>query len=130
MREDDSGGQRDATSLDSVLALLKKATIGVMGGDGPALQKANAVARLGSVYLKLHDAAELEKANALLRKRVTELEQRVVVAKLLSRAEAESAPSTDSPGAGAGTDRVRKRFEPPFASLRLTPTRRRPRRRE
>ena len=132
MREDDNGGKRDATSLDGVLALLKEATIGVMGGDGPALQKANAVARLGSVYLKLREAAELEKANALLRKRVTELEQCAVVAKLLGGMdpEAASAPSTDSPDAGAGTDHVSRRSSPPFGSLRRTPSRRPPRRRE
>ena len=45
-----------------LLDMLKEAMIGVMEGDSPPLQKANAVARLGGLYLKTYGAGELKQA--------------------------------------------------------------------
>jgi hypothetical protein len=48
--------------------------VGVMADDTPPLKKANALARLGNLYLKTYNTAELERVNAELVERVAELE--------------------------------------------------------
>lgn len=65
-----------APSLDWFLGLLQEAMTQVMAGEATPLQKANAVARLGALYLKACRAAELEKSIPALEQRVAELEQR------------------------------------------------------
>src|SRR5437867_2038492 len=75
---------QEAAPLDWLLALLREAIVGVMADDTPASKKANALARLGNLYLKTYGAAELKRATAGLEERVAELEER------LTTAEAES----------------------------------------
>jgi hypothetical protein len=70
-----SENEPDGPSLDWLLDVLKEVTLGVAASDSPPLQKANAVARLGNLYLKAHGAAELKRENAMLRKQLAEREQ-------------------------------------------------------
>ena len=66
----------EPASLDWLLALLREAIEGVMADDQPALKKANALARLGSLYLKVYDTAERERLNAEPKEQVAEFEER------------------------------------------------------
>ena len=68
-RRSDGAVNSDLGSLDWLLAILKEVTTGVAGSDTPLLQKANAVTRLGNLYLKAYRAAELERENAVLASR-------------------------------------------------------------
>jgi hypothetical protein len=77
VRENDRSDECNGESLDWLLGVLKEVVLGVVACDSPPLQKANAVARLGNLYLKADRAAELKRENALLRKRLVELEQRL-----------------------------------------------------
>ena len=67
------------------IRLLQAAIEEVMAGDATPLQKANAVARLGGLYLKAYRVAELEEANARLRQRAAELEERTTAAEAYTR---------------------------------------------
>src|SRR5437870_4292052 len=69
--------EQEAAPLDWLLSLLREAMVGVMADDTPPLKKANALARLGSLYLKTYDTAELKRLNAELVERVAELEERL-----------------------------------------------------
>jgi hypothetical protein len=71
---------QEAAPFDWLLALLREAMVGVMADDQPPLKKANALARLGSLYLKTYDTAELKCVNAELEERVAELEERLTAA--------------------------------------------------
>jgi hypothetical protein len=62
-------------ALDWFLSLLQQAMTGVMAGEAPPVQKANAVARLGSLYLKACQVTELKQAHQELSRRVTDLER-------------------------------------------------------
>jgi hypothetical protein len=68
---------QEAAPLAWFLCLLKEAIVGIMAEDQPASKKANALARLGNLYLKTDAAAELKRANDELIERVAEPEQRV-----------------------------------------------------
>ncbi len=67
-------------SLDWFLAMLQAAMTEVMASEGPPLQKANALARLGNLYLKACRTKELQAANRELARRVAELEERLAAA--------------------------------------------------
>jgi hypothetical protein len=91
----------EAAPLAWLLALLREAMVGVMADDTPALKKANALARLGSLYLKTFGAAELRRANAELVERVPELEERPVPAegeRILTAKEAAGQTVSESEG--------------------------------
>jgi hypothetical protein len=66
--------------VDWLLDLLREAIEELMDSDAAPLQKANAIARLGSLYLKGFQVGELRRANAELERRVAELEQRAAAA--------------------------------------------------
>jgi hypothetical protein len=61
--------------LDWLLALLRKAIEGVMAEDQPVFKKANAIGRLGSLYMKVYGTAELERVKAGLEERGAEPEE-------------------------------------------------------
>jgi hypothetical protein len=65
----------EAAPLDWFLAMLREAMVGVMADAPQALKKANALARLGNLYLKTYGVAELKRTNAELEERVAELEE-------------------------------------------------------
>jgi hypothetical protein len=67
----------EAGPMSWLLAILQEAMTGVMASDIPPLQKANTIARLGSLYLKAYRASDLEQANKALKRRVVELEAMV-----------------------------------------------------
>ena len=69
-----SDTSQEATRLDRLLDRLEEGMVGVMADDAPALKKANALARLASLYLKAYNTAELKRVNAELVERVAELE--------------------------------------------------------
>ena len=73
----EAAGKSGSASLDWLLELLQQAMTEVMSGESTPLQKANAVARLGSLYLKASGTAELEKENRELTGKIAELEQRL-----------------------------------------------------
>jgi hypothetical protein len=75
--ENDCGGDADPGGFDWLLGMIKEAVTGVMASDCPPLQKAQTVHRLGGLYLKAHRAAELQRENTLLKKRLAELEPRL-----------------------------------------------------
>jgi len=67
----------DAGPFAWMLAMLQQAMEGVMTGEAPPLQKASAIARLGNLYLKTSRAAELQKENRELTRRLVALEKRL-----------------------------------------------------
>jgi hypothetical protein len=91
----------EAAPLDWFLALLREAIAGVMADDQPTLKKANALARLGSLYLKTYNTAELAHANAELERVNAELEERV--AELEERLTAHGGETTAGGEAAAGS---------------------------
>jgi hypothetical protein len=102
VREGDPGGESDGADLDWLLGLLKEAMTGVMEGDSPPLQKGNAIARLGGLYLKAYGAAELKRESTLLRKQLAQLKQRLT---------AVETPDTDE-DAGTATPPREARLRP------------------
>jgi hypothetical protein len=62
-------------ALDWFLSLLQQAMTEVMAGEAPPVQKANAVARLGSLYMRACQVTGLKQAHKELTRRVTELER-------------------------------------------------------
>src|SRR5688500_14563942 len=58
-----------------LLATLRQAVEELMAGEATPLQKANAAARLGALYLKAYQTTELEKENRALKERLAELER-------------------------------------------------------
>jgi hypothetical protein len=84
-----------------MLALLKQAMLGVMEGDGSPLQKANALTRLGNLYLKAAGAAELMRACALLQERLAEVEQRL---EAVETRDSESDEAGGAPAVGTRRD--------------------------
>jgi hypothetical protein len=62
-------------ALDWFLSLLQRAMTEMMAGEAPPVQKANAIARLGSLYLKACQVTELKQAHQELSRRVTDLER-------------------------------------------------------
>ncbi len=70
----------ESQPLDWMLAMLRQAMEAVMAGDGTPLQKANALARLGALYLKTSGAAELKVANRELTRRLAEVEKQLAPA--------------------------------------------------
>jgi hypothetical protein len=71
-----SSSERDSTRppLDWLLAMLKQTMEETMASEAKPMQKANAIARLGNLYLKTYGAAGLTKENKALKRRLTELE--------------------------------------------------------
>jgi hypothetical protein len=63
-----------------LLAALQTAVQDVMASEATPLQKANAVSRLGGLYLKTYRATELQKENRELHRRAAELEAQLVTA--------------------------------------------------
>lgn len=83
----------EAEPLDWLLATLRQAIEGVMADEAAKpLQKASTVARLGNLYLKTYRAAELQKENRALTRRVAGLEKALALA---------AAPATAA-GSGSG----------------------------
>jgi hypothetical protein len=66
-----------AVSRDWMLAMLKELMLGMMAADLPILTKANALARLGNLYLKTDNAAELKRVNAAVVAQLSEMGERV-----------------------------------------------------
>lgn len=79
-------GETPSASLDWFLNLLQEAMTAVMAGEAPPIQKANAIARLGNLYLKTCRLQELERAHKDLAARLAELEQRLAQTEDQSRA--------------------------------------------
>jgi hypothetical protein len=73
--------------LDWLLATIRQATEEMMASDASPQQKANAVARLGNLYLKTHRAAQFQKENRELKRRVVELERALADEQPLSPAD-------------------------------------------
>jgi hypothetical protein len=91
-----SGG--GAEGLEWLQGLLQQAMTGVMAGEATPLQKANAIARLGNLYLKAYQTTELKQANRELRRQIEELEERLAAAETrLSASEAAPAAEDDPP---------------------------------
>jgi hypothetical protein len=65
----------DQPSLGWLLGMLQEAMSGVMAGDIAPIQKANALSRLGNLYLKAYRAAQLQQENRTLRERAEALEE-------------------------------------------------------
>jgi hypothetical protein len=65
----------DTPPMDWLLAMLKQAMEETMASEAKPLQKANALARLASLYLKASGSAELAKTVKALTRRVAELEE-------------------------------------------------------
>jgi hypothetical protein len=82
--------------LDWLLATIRQATEEMMGSDARPQQKADAVARLGNLYLKTYRAAQLQKENRELKRRVVELEQALADDQTLSPADPESRATVPS----------------------------------
>jgi hypothetical protein len=118
--------RQEAAPFDWLLALLREAMVGVMADDQPPLKKANALARLGSLYLKTYNAAELKRANAELEERAAELEERLAALGVESAA-GEAAAGQTAPEAGwrppgpASSPRVRLGSLPPASSKARSP---------
>jgi hypothetical protein len=71
-----------------LLASLRQVMEELMAGDATPLQKANALARLASLYLKAFGTTELEKENRALKARAAELDAQVAAAeKSLARSQ-------------------------------------------
>jgi hypothetical protein len=71
----------DPASFSWLQAALRAAIEDMMADEAAApLQKANAVSRLGNLYLKTHGAAERVKENRALNRRIEELEAQLVTA--------------------------------------------------
>jgi hypothetical protein len=64
----------DRPPLDWLLTMLKQAMEETMASEAKPLQKANAIARLGNLYLKACGASELKKEIAALKRRIEQLE--------------------------------------------------------
>jgi hypothetical protein len=88
---------QEAAPLDWLLALLREAMVGVMADDTPHLKKANALARLGSLYLKTYKTAELERVNAELAEQIAGLEERLRAAGVEAASGAEEAVGQPRP---------------------------------
>src|SRR4051794_1479066 len=71
------GEETDPAQLEWLLGMVQEAMAEVMGGESTPLQKANAVARLGSLYLKAYQTTALQQENQELTRKVEELEQRL-----------------------------------------------------
>jgi hypothetical protein len=84
----------EPASLDWFLAMLQAAMTEVMASEGTPLQKANAVARLGNLYLKACRTKELQAANRALARRVAALEERLATTE--SRMSAAERPSREA----------------------------------
>jgi hypothetical protein len=95
------GAGPEAAPLAWLLALLREAMVGVMADDTPALKQANALARLGSLYLKTYNTAELKRVNAELEERVAELEERLVALGVDTAAGEEEVAGQPAPAAEA-----------------------------
>jgi hypothetical protein len=83
--------EADPAPLAWLLAAVREAIEHVMAGEATPLQKANAVSRLGSLYLKTYRAAELQQENRRLKEQVAALEAH------LAAAEAEAASHEPRP---------------------------------
>lgn len=100
-----AAGDSEASPLGWLLETLQQAIEGVMANETTKpLQKANAVARLGNLYLKTYRAAELQRENKALARRIAELEACLAEAQAGSEAPV-AAPATASRSAAAGGTR-------------------------
>jgi hypothetical protein len=101
----------EAAPLAWLLALLREAILGVMAVDAPALKKANALARLGSLYLKTYNTAELVRVNSELVEGVAELEEPLTALEVEAAAgeEAAAGPATTEPDGSLGMVAKEKR---------------------
>jgi hypothetical protein len=100
----DRDSEAGASDMYWLMGLLKQAMLGVMEGDSQSLQKANAVARLANFYLKASGAAELKRANTLLRKQLSERERRF--------ASAETPGRDEETGSARSSSKISLRAEP------------------
>jgi hypothetical protein len=105
----------DPAALDWLLALLRQAIEGVMAGEDHPLKKANAVARLGNLYLKTYRAQELKRENRALLRRVAEME------KQLGQEKRTSAGSAAAPAEPAEASSTRRHVAPPLPIRFIAP---------
>jgi hypothetical protein len=97
------GETAGSPGLDWLMATLRAAMEGVMAGDAAPLPKANAVARLAGLYLKAYGAAELERENRALTRRLAAAEARAAAREERPPAgPSEPAPAPDDNGPEAG----------------------------
>ena len=89
----------DSEGLSWFMGLLRQMMTEVMAGEAPALQKANAIARLGNLYLRAHRTAELAQANKALRRQAAALEERLAAAEAQLAALAQQPVPASSPPA-------------------------------
>src|SRR5262245_37769791 len=92
----------EAEPLAWLLTVLREAIVGMMADDQPPLKKANALARLGTLYLKAYCAAELKRCEAEQAERIDELDARLAALESASAAGTEDAahPATSQPEVG------------------------------
>jgi hypothetical protein len=95
-----SEGDSDRPPLDWLLAMLKQAMEEAMASEAKPLQKANAIARLGNLYLKAYGAAELARENKALKQRAAALEEELQ--QVGESAEAPAAPVAQRSARTAG----------------------------
>jgi hypothetical protein len=118
-------GRETSADLSWFLAMLQEAMTAVMEGESTPLQKANAVARLGSLYLKSYQTQELEWENRELTEQIEALEQRVADLGTITDPVPAGTSSREARRKSAGLSRSRTR--PPRGLTRAV---RRPVRRE
>lgn len=106
-------GEAPEPPLEWLLATLRQAMEELLADEAAKpLQKANAIARLGSLYLKTYRAAELVKENKALARRVAELEEALARA---SSPDAAPPEAPDSPAPAGVPDAVPLHLGPPRA---------------
>ncbi len=104
-------------SLDWMLAMLQEAMAAVMVGESTPLQKANALARLGGLYLRASGAAELKRVNRELNRRLSEMAK----SRGTANGPGESTEPSSPASAPAELDRTPARTDAPLpAALMLS----------
>jgi hypothetical protein len=106
-----SAGEGQETLAESgwFLAMLQETMTQVMEGEGTPLQKANAVARLASLYLKSCQAQELERENRALTEQIDALEQRFADLRTAAHPSPAETPAGEVRHQSAGLSRSRTR---------------------
>jgi hypothetical protein len=102
-----------ADPMEWLQSVLREAMEGVMAGEDPPLQKANAVARLAALFLKARQVKELEQTNKELIRRLAELEQRL--AEAATQDGSPIPPATAAPSPEVACSRTGSAPPPPWA---------------
>jgi hypothetical protein len=101
--------QETSAELGWFLAMLQEAMTQVMEGESTPLQKANAVARLGSLYLKSYQTQELERENRELTSKIEALEQSIADLETATDPAPAGTPTSEARHRSAGLSRSRTR---------------------